>query len=361
MRRVVFHYEVRRASPLSYGNYLDACGYSGTEGVIVETARILADAGHSVVVAGCSDAPAEGRVTYRDDLAAVDPATVDVLVPSIDAVASPARHRPVHAFLSRLRPGTQVIVYLHVHVSESALVEFVRRTARLGLGVAFVAVSGPVASHYAPLCRDLQVRLVTIPNSINAEVFSAPPPAIDRSSRIAFFASYERGGETARMVAAELGYEFRCSSYFGPDGRPSLGKRALRRQLEACDYFVYPLCLPTGQVHHDTYGCCVHEALACGAIVITWDVACLRDVFGENLILLPPPRKWGYDPRAPLGWNRKMRTSPRVVQTFADAVRWWDGHPDLKEQLRRRGRTWAVERTYADTELRRAVLDIFGR
>ena len=171
-------------------------------------------------------------------------------------------------------------------------------------------------------------------------------------------ACFERGGSLSLNVFDSVkkdGWIFNVAGYAGlPDFSDkkrddvnilgSLNKIDLINLLNKSDYFVYGLVLPNGiSVHHDTYASSILEALACGVIVITWDVSYLRDIYGDNIILIPPPFYEGYDPHDSYGKSNPAMLDP---QPFVDAINFLDNHHDEKEELRERARIWALQQTW---------------
>jgi glycosyltransferase involved in cell wall biosynthesis len=137
----------------------------------------------------------------------------------------------------------------------------------------------------------------------------------------------------------------------------SLSKQELYKLLWDSDYFIYPLVLPWGMVHHDTFGTVVLEALACGVIVITWDVACLSDVYQDYIHLVPTKFynangsvvintnttihvNNSYYPYSRFGWNKWMLSTDAIDQ-IAQAILKYEMDPNLKLQKRILGREFA--------------------
>lgn len=134
-------------------------------------------------------------------------------------------------------------------------------------------------------------------------------------------------------------------SYYTPDHGPggSLSKSALASLLSRSDYFVYPLSLEDGRVHHDTYGSAVLEALAMGVVVVTWGVACMPGVYGDRVVLLEPD---GHDRFARFARNPWMN-SDSAVELLGEAVLGLERDQDRKRGLRERGTSWARSQTWA--------------
>lgn len=108
-------------------------------------------------------------------------------------------------------------------------------------------------------------------------------------------ATWERGGSVALRVFRKFrnlqkDATFHIASYFPIDQleelkkesgvvlHGSLGKTKLYELMSDVETFVYPLVLPNGVIHKDTFGCCVSEALACGCKVVTCPQGTLREL-----------------------------------------------------------------------------------
>ena len=119
-----------------------------------------------------------------------------------------------------------------------------------------------------------------------------------------FLSTWERGGDIALSAFRRIRQiypdaVFHVASY-NPnyptvcenDGvivHKSLGKVALSELLLRCGTFIYPLCLPNGHIHKDTFACCVSEAIALGVNVITYRQGALAELYAEcvDFVQLP--------------------------------------------------------------------------
>lgn len=193
-----------------------------------------------------------------------------------------------------------------------------------------------------------------VPNAINPDIFgNKHAKLVQRQPRsFIFTACYERGGHTAREVHDLLTARGHCMggmnvySYFDTNLAPSLSKRELAERLKESEYMVYPLTLQNAEVHHDTFACVILEAMACGVLVVTWDVACMRDVYGDMITLVSPPPCDGYDPQAAAGSNPMMIQKDSVVK-LADAVSGLIALSEEDRETRRLvAREWALNQTW---------------
>lgn len=119
-----------------------------------------------------------------------------------------------------------------------------------------------------------------------------------------FLATWERGGNAALEAFKQIrkihnDATFHIASYHhdlpseyidqGIYVHKSLGKKDLSILLSKTEYFLYPLTLPSGQIHKDTFACCVSEAIASGVQVITYAQGALVDIYGDLIDIIPIP------------------------------------------------------------------------
>lgn len=380
----------------------DGGGFSGTETAFVEVARRLL-LSNKLSAADDGDvgddycAPGAGAVTvvgYSGEAPAYD----DPDVPGL-------RFEPWSAFLAASRAGTgfgaggindydwfcplfyasepqteqlldcirdpqrtRVAIWLHCFLDDDGALR--RWNEQRGLEVHALAVSqwtldrfaARAATHGVPFARRWLA-----PNGV-APRFWRALPSMEEPKHIAaragvwcFPAMYSRGGRVAARVfenvharAGGAARRFLAMSYDINDHSVtvqsfveklgSLPKARLAAALAGCEYFVYPLVHPHGAVHHDTFGCCVLEALAAGVIVVTWAVGCLPSLFGDHIVALPPPPHYPADAQ----WARDdWFLSEEAMARLADAVVALDADPVRRADLRRRSMIWARKQTWA--------------
>jgi hypothetical protein len=95
-------------------------------------------------------------------------------------------------------------------------------------------------------------------------------------------AAYVRGGEISKKVSERLGGTFKSMSYTGEKDTQHADKKTLFEIQNKSKYFVYPLVSHDASVHKDTFACCVAESLCMGVHVITWPIACMPEIYGEE-------------------------------------------------------------------------------
>jgi glycosyltransferase involved in cell wall biosynthesis len=217
-------------------------------------------------------------------------------------------------------------------------------------------------------------RQVIIPNPIMTDLIREvqKDAAIERIKRsFVFHAEWSRGGQVAYQAASATGWKdapFTACSYYTPISpgnnnnnnknlenkaklifRGSLGKRDVLTELARAEYFVYPLTLlaghggdDDGRVHKDTFACCVAEACAMGAIVLTYPVAALPETYRDCVYWLDfPPGCKDLDHLR----TRPLSHDPAMTQTahITEALLRLDADPALRARLRKRAREWVME------------------
>lgn len=259
---------------------------------------------------------------------------VNVLI-VVDLVSE--AHQELLDVMRRLsNPDLKVCMWCHsIHAGNIALLERVCALRKVPL--LLVGVSDFVRDHVASL-KHPETGYVTISNAVNPIIFDVNSCDVREDKSFVFCALYERGGSVARAVHAllqtrglQMGAMYVCSysSYGNSTAGPSLSKTALASRLRSCEYMVYPLVLESGAVHPDTHACCVLEAMASGVLVVAWDVACLRGVFGDLITLVPAP------------------VASLAVSALADAVSSLIALPAGEREARRKAaRVWAMQQTW---------------
>lgn len=206
---------------------------------------------------------------------------------------------------------------------------------------------------------------VCIPNPLMPEVcfsetmrseeqFARAMWAKEASVSMVYLACWERGGEVAERaylrLLSEMGGRHKVTfsvldyNRDAPRGR-ICDKSGVRDALERASYFVYPLVLPSGNVHKDTFACCVAEALANGVIVLTWPVAALPELYKDVVQFLPLPRgaKMEETQSAEFYYTDSSLLSEEAVDIIVDAILFFESHPKYREEVREKGMGFAQQ------------------
>ena len=340
-----------RNAPLSYTSLQAGAGFSGTETAILEISKYLVDHGNSVQIFGGNGTYVDHGIQFisEHELSRVD-TDVDWYSPLFF----------LHLYnqnqvLNRINPDrTKVFLWFHCFIDNTAILELQRR----------FRIYGQYVSKYV---SDEYPHIISVTNSwviyngINPIFTELPiPDSSVKHGKWIFHPVYERGGEVAKAIFHKVhvsnpaaAKHMNILSYYTPDlhkhqssdlitNLGSKTKTDVRDLLLTSDYFIYPLVLPDSRVHHDTFASVMLEALACGAIVVVWDVACISDIYGDHVVKIPVPNhiKHTYNPKARFASCPWMLTD-EAQQLFVDKIHELEANPDQKKMIRSRGAAWA--------------------
>jgi glycosyltransferase involved in cell wall biosynthesis len=329
---------IKRKLEHTYENYINNCGFSGTDGQILEMSNWLNKMGHNSIVV--KDTELKNLKDIND---------IDIFCPSF-YVWLPT----VINFCKLLNSKTKILLYIQSFADCTQIFN-------LKLNIYIVGVSDYVKLYYYKYGYPYK----TIYNAVNDEIFTNN--TLDYESKkgnYVFFASYERGGEIClkifnKLANADSNIKLHITSYEPNDINKishnnsqniitysSLSKKEIKKLLDKCDYFIYPLVNNlSGSVHHDTFACVVLEALACGVSVISWNVACLKNLYKDNIYLIEPPPCRRYNPLDKFGCNINMLTE-ESINLFVNKINEIETYPELKLTKKKSARNWALTNTW---------------
>jgi len=197
----------------------------------------------------------------------------------------------------------------------------------------------------------------TIPNPIMDEIVEEvlKKNHIKKPHKFSFHASWARGGNVAIDAVRKLNFkdtEFHAFDYLitihphednffhQHDG---VDKKTLFTHLAESEYFIYPLYTPYKNIHKDTFSCVVAEAIALGAIVITYPFGALPENFDGYCVWLDlPPNS------RELSIIQKESLSPdeEGIYTYTDnivkKIKYLEEHPEIKETIRKTGKEYIL-------------------
>lgn len=364
MHILFFHPFIKeRHTDISYEAVQSLSGFSGTETAIIEMSKYLVDKGHTVHIVGMT------RRTFDDNgimfISTPDEIHNWQLYQWYSPIFWVFDDTHFH-ILSKLNPKqTRVLFWFQCFVHDRCVNPVIQR----GFQVYAQCLSHYVECEYIRLFG--RQRLWTIGNAIAPYFIADPetPLPEDSKGKWIFHASFERGGHIAvqafkkvHTLSPEAAKEMHLLSYHSVDEEqhqrnsdnteniilhPSLSKQGVASLLKNVEYFVYPLAVPNGNVHHDTFGTVMLEALASGVIVITWDVACIPGFYTNNVVRLAVPDhvKQRYNPMARFAYHPFFQ-SQEAVDMFVDKILYLEQNPHIKEEQRAKGICWARSQTW---------------
>ena len=356
---------VRKAT-LSYTSLENGCGFSGTETALLELSKYLVDRGHSVQIYGVSSSYIDNGIKFisEQDLHSVD-LDVDWYSPIFFFTNSQ------NLLLERLnRNRTKVFLWFQCFINND-IINYLQNKYK----VYAQYLSKYVADSYTDIINPKDSWIVF--NGVN-KYFTTEiiPSTQSKKGNWIFHPVFERGGNVVKQIFSKINKlkpdvakTLNMLSYYTPDlatnscssniiNQGSKTKLEVRDFLLNSDYFVYPLVLPDGRVHHDTFGSCMLEALACGVIVVVWDVACITSVYSDLVVKIPVPEhvKKYYNPKARFDSCRWM-LSDEAQALFVDKILELESDQTKKELIRSKGVklarriTWDVLGTTMEKEL----------
>ena len=200
---------------------------------------------------------------------------------------------------------------------------------------------------------------ILIPNPIMDdivnEVLESKPTR--KKHKFIFHAAWSRGGDVAVETVRQLNYsdsEFHAFDYLMATHahkdsffkmHNGVDKKTLFTHLAESDYFVYPLYTPYQDVHKDTFSCVVAEAIALGAIPVTYPLGALPENFEGHCVWVDFPEK--ADPV-------KMQAEPlskdldgifkNNVSKIIEKINYLETNPQVKEELRAKGKQYILDK-----------------
>lgn len=178
-----------------------------------------------------------------------------------------------------------------------------------------------------------------------------------KSHKFIFHAAWARGGNVAIEAVKQLDYpdsEFHAFDYLMATHahkdsffkmHNGVDKKTLFTHLAESDYFIYPLYTPYKDVHKDTFSCVVAEAIALGAIPVTYPLGALPENFEGHCVWIDFPDK--ADPikmqSEPLSRDEEGIFKDNVPKII-DKIKYLEANPQVKEELRQKGKQYILDK-----------------
>jgi len=206
--------------------------------------------------------------------------------------------------------------------------------------------------------RYSKVKTTLIPNPIMHDIINEvlETKPVKKPHKFIFHAAWARGGDVAVETVRQLNYpdsEFHAFDYLMATHahqdrffylHNGVDKKTLFTNLAESEYFIYPLYTPYQDVHKDTFSCVVAEAIALGAIPITYPLGALPENFEGHCVWIDFPEN--SDPI-------KMQSEPlskdldgifkNNVYKILEKVRYLEDNPKIKEELRSKGTRYIID------------------
>lgn len=194
-----------------------------------------------------------------------------------------------------------------------------------------------------------------IMDDIITEVLAEQP--VKKPHKFIFHASWPRGGSVSFEAVDKLELpdkEFHAFDYLmviHDHGKPyfhrhmGVDKKTLFKHLAESEYFVYPLYTPYQDVHKDTFSCVVAEAIALGAIPVTYPLGALPENFNDYCYWIDFPE--GVD--AVKMQNESLSKDldgkfKNNLDNIVKAVNWLESNPQYKDKIRQEGKDYILSK-----------------
>lgn len=198
--------------------------------------------------------------------------------------------------------------------------------------------------------KNVQISLIPNPvmdEMINEVVYSKPTR---KPHKFIFHAAWARGGNVAIEAVRKLSYpdtEFHAFDYLMATHNHQdtffnlhngVDKKTLFTNIAESEYFIYPLYTPYQDVHKDTFSCVVAEAIALGAIVVTYPLGALPENFGEFCQWLDFPEGVDVEKMQNESLTKDLEGKFTITDNIVEKIKYLEENPQIKEELRKKGR-----------------------
>jgi glycosyltransferase involved in cell wall biosynthesis len=194
-----------------------------------------------------------------------------------------------------------------------------------------------------------------IMDDIVNEVLDSNPTR--KKHKFIFHAAWSRGGNVAVEAIRHLNYpdvEFHAFDYLMATHahqdpffklHNGVDKKTLFTHLAESEYFIYPLYTPYQDVHKDTFSCVVAEAIALGAIPITYPLGALPENFEGHCVWIDFPEKADPVKMQSESLSKDLdgifkNNVPKIVEK----IKYLEHNPKIKEELRQKGKQYILDK-----------------
>jgi glycosyltransferase involved in cell wall biosynthesis len=198
--------------------------------------------------------------------------------------------------------------------------------------------------------KNVQISLIPNPvmdEMINEVLYSKPTR---KPHKFIFHAAWARGGNVAIEAVRKLNYpdtEFHAFDYLMATHNHQdtffnlhngVDKKTLFTNIAESEYFIYPLYTPYQDVHKDTFSCVVAEAIALGAIVVTYPLGALPENFGEFCQWLDFPEGVDVEKMQNESLTKDLEGKFTISDNIVEKIKYLEENPQIKEELRKKGK-----------------------
>jgi glycosyltransferase involved in cell wall biosynthesis len=208
-----------------------------------------------------------------------------------------------------------------------------------------------------------ETKSTLIPNPIMDdmvnEVISDNPQR--KPHKFIFHASWPRGGNVAIDAVRQLPWddkEFHAFDYLmithqHPDEffhkHNGVDKKTLFTHIAESEYFIYPLYTPYQDIHKDTFSCVVAEAIALGAIVLTYPLGALPENFDGFCQWLDFPEGSNSKEMQEEPLSKDLDGKFQCTDNIIRKINYLEENPQIKEEIRQNGKNYILDRFNSTT------------
>jgi glycosyltransferase involved in cell wall biosynthesis len=261
-----------------------------------------------------------------------------------------------------IKVSKAVIYWCHMQwvYGISELLNYVT-TNNLKLG--FVNISQWEKDMNTPIINDTirkiaGTKTAMIPNPVMDDVINevlATNP-VRKPHKFVFHAAWARGGNVAVKAVKELNFpdsELHAFDYLmathdhkDPFFRRHNGvdKKTLFTNIAESEYFIYPLYTPYQDVHKDTFSCVVAEAIALGAIVVTYPLGALPEYYDGYCAWLNFPENTDLAKMQSEPLSKDLEGKFTCTHNIVDKIKYLEANHQVKEKIRAKGKDYILGR-----------------
>jgi len=211
--------------------------------------------------------------------------------------------------------------------------------------------------------ENVNVQITTIPNPIMDEmieqVLSSNPRR--KPHKFVFHAAWARGGNVAVEAVRELNFpdsEFHAFDYLMATHNHQdsffnlhngVDKKTLFTNIAESEYFIYPLYTPYQDVHKDTFSCVVAEAIALGAIVVTYPLGALPENFEGYCAWLDFPPDTNPEQMQKEALTKDLDGKFKITSNIVEKINFLEANPHVKNEIRQKGKEYIVSKFNVNT------------
>jgi len=202
----------------------------------------------------------------------------------------------------------------------------------------------------------------TIPNPIMDDIINevlATNP-VKKKHKFVFHASWARGGNVAIQSIRDLNwpdaelhaFDYLMTIHNHEDSffhkHAGVDKQTLFTHIAESEYFVYPLYTPYKDVHKDTFSCVVAEAIALGAVPVTYPLGALPENFEGYCAWLDFPARADPEVMQKESLSKDETGLFTCTDNIVKKLNYLDNNPELKQKVQTEGKKFILDKLNAN-------------